>query len=330
LCSSGVRLVLIRSARVLLDCLARGGQGREGATDEWQAKLVRLLVVDDDPRPGLGLDGIAAILRFPPAAAQALELFVIRHVDEDSRDGAATRWRRKPMRIFLAGASGAIGRPLTTMLVAAGHEVTGTTRSTDGAATIEARGARAVIVDVFDATALRAAVRASRPGVVIHQLTNLTLKPGEALGDEQLAQNAEVREIGTRNLVEAAAEVGARRLIAQSIAWLYLAGHEPHIEEDSIVPAGGAIDRGRAGVIELERLVTKNPVIDGVVLRYGRFYGPGTWDATPPRPPTVHVDAAARAAALAVDRGDPGIYNIVDDGRPVSNAKARRLLGWAP
>jgi len=235
------------------------------------------------------------------------------------------------MRIFLAGASGAIGRPLTAMLVAAGHEVTGTTRSADGAATIAAAGARAAVVDVFDALALEAAVRASRPEAVIHQVTNLTLKPGEQLGDEQLARNAEVREIGTRNLVEAAAAAGARRLIAQSISWLYLPGPEPHTEDESIVPADGrAIDRTRAGVIELERLVTTDPRIEGVVLRYGRLYGPGTWDATPPRPPTVHVDAAARAAALAVERGDPGIYHIVDDGGPVSNAKARRILGWVP
>jgi nucleoside-diphosphate-sugar epimerase len=76
--------------------------------------------------------------------------------------------------------------------------------------------------------------------------------------------------------------------------------------------------------------VTTDPRLEGVVLRYGRLYGPGTWAATPPEPPTVHVDAAARAAALAVDHGEPGIYNIVDDDGPVSNARARRLLGWLP
>ena len=76
--------------------------------------------------------------------------------------------------------------------------------------------------------------------------------------------------------------------------------------------------------------MTTDPRIDGIVLRYGRLYGPGTWATTPPEPPTVHVDAAARAAALAVDGGGPGIYSIVDDDGPVSNAKARRLLGWVP
>jgi nucleoside-diphosphate-sugar epimerase len=235
------------------------------------------------------------------------------------------------MRIFLAGASGAIGRPLTAMLVAAGHEVTGTTRSANGAATITAAGARAVVVDVFDAADLNLAVAASQPQVVIHQVTNLTLKPGEELSDEQLARNAEVRELGTSNLIEAAVAAGAQRVIAQSIAWLYLSGPEPHTETESIVPADRrAIDRTRRGVIELERLVTTNPSLDGIVLRYGRLYGPGTWAAMPPQPPTVHVDAAARAAALAVEHGDAGIYNIVDDDGPVSNAKARRLLGWQP
>jgi nucleoside-diphosphate-sugar epimerase len=235
------------------------------------------------------------------------------------------------MRIFLAGASGAIGRPLTAMLVAAGHEVTGTTRSANGAATITAAGARAVVVDVFDAADLNLAVAASQPQVVIHQVTNLTLKPGEELSDEQLARNAEVRELGTSNLIEAAVAAGAQRVIAQSIAWLYLSGPEPHTETESIVPADRrAIDRTRRGVIELERLVTTNPSLDGIVLRYGRLYGPGTWAAMPPQPPTVHVDAAARAAALAVEHGDAGIYNIVDDDGPISNAKARRLLGWQP
>jgi nucleoside-diphosphate-sugar epimerase len=90
------------------------------------------------------------------------------------------------------------------------------------------------------------------------------------------------------------------------------------------------IPRTRQAVIDLERATTTDPSFEGVVLRYGRLYGPGTWTAEPDEPPTVHVDAAARAALLAVDRGDPGIYNVVNDGGPVSNAKARRVLGWAP
>ncbi len=188
-----------------------------------------------------------------------------------------------------------------------------------------------MIVDILDAGALSAALADSQPDVVIHQVTDLALGPGEVLGDDQLARNALVREIGTRNLVGAAAASGVRRVIAQSIAWLYLPGLEPHTEAQSIVPSKpAAIDPTRRAVIELERLVTTDRGFGGIVLRYGRLYGPGTWAEAPNKPPAVHVDAAARAALLAVDRGEPGIYNIVNDGDLVSNAKARRVLGWVP
>jgi len=233
--------------------------------------------------------------------------------------------------IFLAGASGAIGRPLTAMLVAAGHEVTGTTRSAAGATRIHAAGGRPVVVDVLDGPALEAAVVATRPEVVIYQVTDLALAPGETLGDERLERNALVREVGVQHIVAATAATGARRLIAQSVAWLYLPGPEPHTEDESIIPPPPATTpRTRQAVIDLERLVTTDRRFEGVVLRYGRLYGPGTWTASPDEPPTVHVDAAARAAALAVDRGDPGIYHIANDGGPVSTDKARRLLGWMP
>lgn len=236
-----------------------------------------------------------------------------------------------PTRIFLAGASGAIGRPLTALLVAAGHEVTGMSRTAAGAAAIEAAGARAVIADAFDADALTAAVVACRPRVVIHQLTDLAVPSPADLTDTQLERNARLRVEGTRNLVEAAVAGGARRIVAQSIAWLYLPGPEPHTEEESVVPADAAAMTGtRAAVIELERRITTDPRFDGLVLRYGRLYGPGTWTATPPEPPTLHVEEAARAALLAAERGGPGIYHIVDDGGPVSNLKARSLLGWVP
>lgn len=234
-------------------------------------------------------------------------------------------------RIFLAGASGAIGRPLTAMLVAAGHQVTGISRSAGGVGRITSAGAAAAIADVFDARALTAAMQASRPDVVIHMVTDLTTAPGAPVTDAQLARNAHVREVGTRNLIEAAGAAGAHRLIAQSIAWLYMPGPEPHPEEDPIVPDGpGPIERNRLAVIDLERTVTNDPRFDGIVLRYGRLYGPGTWTPTPDEPPTVHVEAAARAAFLAVDRGEPGIYYIADDAGPVTNTKARRLLGWEP
>jgi nucleoside-diphosphate-sugar epimerase len=171
----------------------------------------------------------------------------------------------------------------------------------------------------------------ARPDVVIYQVTDLSLKPGEELSDERLEANATVRQVGTRNVVEATATAGARRLIAQSIAWLYLPGPEPHTEDESIVPPPPAVvPHTRQAVIDLERLTTTDPRFEGVVLRYGRLYGPGTWETDPDVPPTVHVEAAARAALMAVDRGEPGIYQIVDDAGPVSNEKARRLLGWSP
>ena len=162
-------------------------------------------------------------------------------------------------------------------------------------------------------------------------MTDLSLRPGEELTDERLEANAHVREVGTRNVVAATAAVWARRLVAQSIAWLYLPGPEPHTEDESIVPPPPAVvPRTRQAVIDLERLTTTAPRFEGVVLRYGRLYGPGTWATKPEEPPTVHVEAAARAALLAVDGGEPGIYHIANDGGPVSNAKARRLLGWSP
>jgi nucleoside-diphosphate-sugar epimerase len=234
-------------------------------------------------------------------------------------------------RIFVAGASGAIGRPLTRMLVAAGHDVTGTSRTEKGIAGIVAAGAAAAMVDVFDGAAVSEAMRRARPDVVIYQVTDLTMPEGEDLSDEKLEANAHVREVGIRNVAAATADVAARRLVAQSIGWLYLSGPEPHTEDDPIAPPPPAvIPRPRQAVIDLERVTTTDPRFEGIVLRYGRLYGPGTWETDPDEPPTVHVEAAARAALLAVDRGEPGIYNVANDGGPVSNARARQQLGWSP
>jgi nucleoside-diphosphate-sugar epimerase len=141
----------------------------------------------------------------------------------------------------------------------------------------------------------------------------------------------QLREVGTRNLVEAATAGGAHRLIVQSIAWLYALGPEPHVETDPLrEPADASEDVTLLGVLELERLVTTVAGIDGIVLRYGRLYGPGTGADSPPSSTSVEVGAAARAAFLAVGRGAAGIYNVVDDGSPVSNVRARAELGWSP
>lgn len=215
--------------------------------------------------------------------------------------------------------------------MAAGHEVTGTTRTAERAGTLTAGGARALVVDVFDRPALIAGVVAARPDVVIHQLTDLATPPGQAIGDVELRRNARLREEGTANLVAVVVAAGSDRLIAQSIAWLYADGPEPHMEDDPLLPAEGAgVTPTRRAVHELERLVTTDPRFEGIVLRYGLLYGPGTWYETPQQAPTVHVETAARAAVLAVRRGGPGIYNVVDDDGPVSNHKARAILGWSP
>ena len=128
------------------------------------------------------------------------------------------------MRVFVAGAAGAIGRQLVPMLIEAGHVVTGTTRSADRAAWLRGQGAHAVVVDVFDATALRAAVVDAGPHVVVHQLTDLAA----GFGVDQLRANARLRQFGTRNLMDAALAAGASRMVAQSGAWLYAPGPEPH------------------------------------------------------------------------------------------------------
>jgi nucleoside-diphosphate-sugar epimerase len=233
-------------------------------------------------------------------------------------------------RIFLAGAAGAIGRRLTPLLARHGFHVTGTTRSRERTELIAAMGATPVVVDVFDAAALADAVVGAQPDVVIHQLTDLSGGLDASHLARSVERNARIRRDGTRNLVDAAAAAGARRLIAQSIAWAYAPGRMPHVETDPLdvdAPAPRAVTV--SGVAALEDAVLHHRQIDGVVLRYARLYGPGTGalhaaDAEL----RVHVDAAAYAALLAIDHG-AGIYNIAETDTLVSCGKARRDLGWS-
>jgi nucleoside-diphosphate-sugar epimerase len=234
------------------------------------------------------------------------------------------------MRVFVAGAGGVIGRRLVPLLVDAGHEVTGTTRSPERAEWIRAAGARPVIVDAFNVPALTTAVLSARPEAVIDQLTDLAGSTTSSPSDDQLARTARIRREGTANLIAAATEAGTGRFIAQSLAMLYAAGPEPHTESDPLGIEEPWMAITLPGVLDLEAQVSADSQLGGLVLRYGLLYGPGTASMTPDGPTTVHVDAAAWAAALAVDHGSPGILNIVDDGGPVANARAQTELGWSP
>ena len=232
-------------------------------------------------------------------------------------------------RIFLAGAAGVIGRRLTPLLLAHGHSVWGATRSPDNGEFLRKLGARPVVVDVFDAEALATAVLDAKPEIVIHQLTDLSAIDDPARRSGALARNARIRDEGTRNLVAAALKAGARRLIAQSIAWAYAPGPRPY-GEDHPLDMNAEGDRGVSvrGVASLERQVLAASPIEGVVLRYGRLYGPGSGADAPPSPPSAHVDAAAYAALLAIDHGEPGAFNIADPNDEVSSDKAITALGW--
>ena len=233
-------------------------------------------------------------------------------------------------KIFLAGAAGAIGSRLVPLLLEAGHDVTGTTRSAAKAARLRELGARAVVVDVFDFAALRDAIGATHPEIVIHQLTDLPKNLDPAQMGTAIARNARIRTEGTRNLVAAAVAAGARRLIAQSIAWAYAPGNEPHSESDPLdVTAQGDRAVTVRGVAELEGRTLNSPPLAGVVLRYGQLYGPGTHTDQPSNRAPLHVDAAAYAALLAVDRG-AGTYNIAEQNPHVATEKARRELDWRP
>lgn len=191
------------------------------------------------------------------------------------------------MRVFLAGATGVIGRRLVPLLVAAGHEVAGMTRDARKAESLAAAGAVSVVCDVFDARALTEAVRGFAPGAVMHQLTDL---PDDIQDLGSGTRNARMRIVGTANLLAAARAAGTARLLAQSIAW-------------------SAAGDGAIAVAELERAVLS---ADGVVLRYGRFYGPGTYypSALPPAP-RVQVAEAARRTLLALD-APSDVVTIVD------------------
>lgn len=224
-------------------------------------------------------------------------------------------------RVFLAGATGVIGRNLLPLLAADGYHVTGTTRSPEKARELEASGIDAVVVDMFDAGAVMRAVREARPDVLIHQLTDLPKEYSAAAMEAGRIRNARLREEATTTLMRAAREVGVQRAIVQSICFAYVPGHQPHRETDPVIPPSVRL---------MEATVFATPLLEGIVLRYGQLWGPGTWAATPTNPPTLHVAAAAKAALLAITHGSRGVYNIAEPCAEVDTSKAGAELGFDP
>jgi nucleoside-diphosphate-sugar epimerase len=194
------------------------------------------------------------------------------------------------MRIYFAGASGVIGSRLVPLLLASGHTVGAMTRTAEKAKRLAAIGAEPIVCDVFDRPALTSAVRAFSPDVLLHELTDLP-DDLENLPEDSVL-NARIREEGTRNLLDALEGLGLTKILAQSVAWTMPQG----LEADA--------------VSSLEKAVL---AADGVVLRYGFLYGPGTYfEGDLPSAPRVHIDTAAGRTLEALD-APSGILTIVDD-----------------
>jgi 2-alkyl-3-oxoalkanoate reductase len=239
------------------------------------------------------------------------------------------------MRIFVAGATGAVGRALVPALVAAGHSVTGMTRSPEKAGAIRRAGAEPVVADGLNARAVRAAVISARPDVIIDEMTDLATVTDLRHFDRAFANTNRLRTEGTDHLLAAAHEADVKRFIAQSFC-----GWSFSRESDAVKTETDALDseppRELARTLDalryLEQIVTKSIHLEGIVLRYGSFYGPDTGmfsramieELRHRRVPLigngagrwsfVHVEDAASATVAAIEHGKPGqIYNIVDD-----------------
>lgn len=237
------------------------------------------------------------------------------------------------MKIFVAGGTGAIGRPLTAQLLAKGHTLVALTRSREKARTLMEQGVEPAIVDVFDADAVKSVVGRARPDVVIEQLTAL---PGHYTRESMSAAaafNSRLRLQGGANMLAAAQAAGVRRYLRQSIAFWAVPGPGLADEETPLAfDASPAVAADARVVTELEHRLLENSGMEGIALRYGFFYGPGTWfnpdgdvadQVRQQQFPIVgngegvwswlHVEDAAIATVLAAEQGNPGIYLIADD-----------------
>lgn len=237
------------------------------------------------------------------------------------------------MRILVAGATGAIGRPLLRLLKERGHEVAGTTRRAERSELLRELGAEPVVFDALDAGAVQQTINRWRPEVIVNQLTALSAPPKPRRYMEWLEQTNRLRAEGTRNLAAAAAAAGTRLLVSQSIAFAYdWSGTGPKTEDDPLFQADMGFAPAVAALRQLEQRTLDTSGLGGVVLRYGYFYGPGTSYATDGelaelvrrrRFPVVgsgsgqftfiHVEDAAAATVAVVERGKPGTFNVVDD-----------------
>jgi 2-alkyl-3-oxoalkanoate reductase len=248
------------------------------------------------------------------------------------------------MRVFVAGATGAIGSPLVIALVRRGHEVTGTMRSEWKVRALADAGATPVVLDALDPQAMKNAVAEAAPDVVVHELTAIPPKFTPRRFDAAFAMTNRLRTEGTDHLVAAAEAAGVRRFVAQSFAaWSYQRrGSWVKMEDDP--PDGdppAPVRRTLEALQYLERATLNGP-FEGIALRYGGFYGPGSSLArTAPIVDTIrrrrfpivgsgpavwsfiHLQDAAEATAIAVERGAPGVYNITDD-------EPARVRDWLP
>jgi nucleoside-diphosphate-sugar epimerase len=241
------------------------------------------------------------------------------------------------MKVFVAGATGALGRQLVPMLAEEGHQVTAMTRTRAKADVIRSMGARPVVANALDPEAVAQVVAEAEPELVIHQLTAIDAGAMGRSIDKMFAQTNRLRTEGTDHLLGAARAVGARRFIAQSFAgWPFERSGGPIKTEDDPLQEHPpkTLSQTLAAISYVERVVTEADGIEGLALRYGGFYGPGTSLAVGPdgeqvetirkrRWPVVgngagilslvHIHDAAAATAAALDHGEPGVYNVVDD-----------------
>ena len=231
------------------------------------------------------------------------------------------------MKIFIAGATGAIGSSLVPQLLERGHEVIGTSRSTEKGSRLTALGAEAVVLDLLDRDAVLEAVRAARPDAIVHQATALSDLSDFKHFDRSFAVTNRLRIVGTDHLLAAAAEAGVERFVAQSFtSWPYArVGGAVKTEEDPL--DSDPPDDLRETLQAIEHVERASVAAGGIALRYGGFYGrpdDAQLDAVRKRQfpivgdgggiwSFIHLDDAAAATVLAVERGAPGVYNVVDD-----------------